>query len=95
MEDPGKLAIVNPDMGFECLYAVTSDQSVNSLKGLSARMPVALPSEKSGSTATFRFLQTLDDGLASLRRVTNHGSALEAVVAVVNRFKTSFLVLGN
>lgn len=83
IEEPGKLAIVNPDMGFECLYAVTSDQSINSLKGLSARMPIALPSAKSGSTATFQFLQTLDEGLAELRRITNYGSALEAVEAVV------------
>jgi hypothetical protein len=83
-ENPDKLAIVNANLGLECLYAVTKDASVTRLKGLSPRMPVALPSEKSGSTATFKFLQTLDSSLAELRNVTYHGSAMEAVQAVIN-----------
>jgi hypothetical protein len=83
MESPGKLAMVDPNIGLECLYAVTSDSQVDRLKGLSPRMPVALPSEKSGSTSTFRFLQSLDPGLAALRKVEHYNSAKEAVTAVV------------
>ncbi|MFO1352324.1 MAG: hypothetical protein U1F68_17290 [Gammaproteobacteria bacterium] len=78
----GKLTVINPNIGLECLYAVTSDPAVTSLKGLAARMPVALPPEKSGATATFQYLQSLDKGLAELRKVTYYGSALEAVEAV-------------
>ena len=83
-QNPGKLAVVNPGVGMECLYAVTSDPNVTSLKGLSPRMPVALPPEKSGSTGTFQFLQSLDPGLAELRNVTYVGSAKEAVEMVIN-----------
>ena len=84
IEEPGKLAVVNPNLGLECLYAVTSDGSVESLKGLSKRMPVALPGEKSGSTATFQYLQSLDENLAALRNVTHYDSALKAVQAVID-----------
>jgi hypothetical protein len=83
-ENPDKLAIVNANLGLECLYAVTKDASINRLKGLSPRMPVALPSEKSGSTATFKFLQSLDPGLAELRNVKYYGGAMDAVQAVIN-----------
>lgn len=83
-ENPGKLHMVNPGIGMECLYAVTSDRNVDRLSGLSPRMPVALPPELSGSTATFKFLQTLDEGLAQLRNVTYQDSAMAAVEAVAN-----------
>ena len=84
LENPDKLAIVNANLGLECLYAVTSDNDIKSLKGLSKRMPIALPGEKSGSTATFKFLQTLDEGLAELRKITYYGSAMKAVEAVIS-----------
>ena len=83
-ENPGKLAVVNPGIGLECLYAVTSESSIDSLRGLSPRMPVALPSERSGSTATFRYLQSLDEGLAQMRNISHYESALDAVQAVVD-----------
>lgn len=83
VEQPDKLTVVNPNLGLECLYAVTSDDSVDSLKGLSKRMPVALPPQKSGSTATFQYLQSLDENLNSLRNITYHDSALKAVEAVI------------
>lgn len=82
LKEPGKLAIADPGIGLECLYAVTSDESIDRLKGLSPRMPIALPPKKSGSTATFEFLQSLDPGLATLRKITHYGSAQEAVEAV-------------
>ena len=92
-QNPGKLAVVDPGIGLECLYAVTTDPNVTSLKGLSARMPVALPPEKSGSTGTFKFLQSLDEGLAQLRNITYYGSAKEAVDAVVsNKAALAFFV---
>jgi len=92
-QNPGKLAVVNPNAGLECLYAVTNDPNVTSLKGLSPRMPVALPPEKSGSTGTFKFLQTLDEGLAQLRNITYHGSAKDAVDAVTsNKASLAFFV---
>jgi hypothetical protein len=84
MQAPGKLAMVDPNLGLECLYAVTNDPKVDRLKGLSPRMPVALPSEKSGSTSTFRFLQSLDPGLAELRKIKHYPSAKAAVTAVAN-----------
>lgn len=82
LETPGQLSMVDPDIGLECLYAVTSDPNVDRLKGLSPRMPVALPSEKSGSASTFRFLQSLDPGLAALRKIKHYPSAKAAVTAV-------------
>ena len=82
-ENPNKLTIVNPELGLECLYAVTTDHSITSLAGLAARMPIALPPQKSGSTATFEYLQSLDDGLSKLRKLTYYDSALGAVQAVV------------
>ena len=81
--NPDKLALVDPKLGLECLYAVTTNSNLTRLKGLSPRMPIALPPEKSGSSATFRFLQSLDEGLADLRRIKHYGSALDAVNAVV------------
>lgn len=81
-EHPGKLAMVNPNIGLECLYAVTNDSHVENLRGLSPRMPVALPSTKSGSAATFKYLQSLDEGLAQMRNIKNYDSALDAVNAV-------------
>ena len=92
-QNPDKFSVVNPGVGLECLYAVTSDPNVTALKGLSPRMPVALPPEKSGSTGTFKFLQSLDPGLAELRNVTYYGSAKEAVDAVIaNKAALAFFV---
>ena len=92
-QNPGKLAVVNPGVGLECLYAVTTDPNVTNLSGLSARMPVALPPEKSGSTGTFQFLQSLDEGLAQLRNVTYYDSAKAAVDAVIsNKAALAFFV---
>ena len=82
--NPGQLAVVDPGIGLECLYAVTSDTSVDSLRGLSPRMPVALPPQRSGSTATFQYLQTLDESLAQMRNISYHDSALAAVQAVIS-----------
>lgn len=83
-QNPGELAIVDPELGLECLYAVTSQPDVSSLRGLSPRMPVALPSARSGSAATFGFLQELDEQLAALRNITHHDGPLEAVQAVAD-----------
>jgi len=82
-QNPGQLAIVDPGLGLECLYAVTSQPNVTALRGLSPRMPVALPSALSGSAATFGFLQELDEQLRALRNITHHAGPLEAVQAVV------------
>lgn len=81
---PGKLDIVNPHIGLECLFAVTNDARVKSLSGLSPRMPVALPPPLSGSAATFKYLQGLDPSLAQMRHITNYNSALDAVQAVAS-----------
>lgn len=70
------LEIVDPKIGLECIYAVTSETGLTSLADLHERIPMALPSEKSGSTATFKFMQTLDpDGL---------GSASDAIQSVID-----------
>ena len=73
------LAIVVADIGMECMYAVTKDTSITSLAGLSSRIPLALPGQGSGSEKSFKNLQALDEGLASLRNLTNSESAFEAV----------------
>lgn len=83
-QNPGMLSFVNPDIGLECLYAVTDSEGIANLSGLSPRMPVALPPEQSGSTATFRFLQSLDESLDSMRNISYHDSAMDAVQAVAN-----------
>ena len=80
--NPGQLAVVDPGIGLECLYAVTSEERVENLRGLSPRMPVALPPERSGSSETFRYLQTLDESLEGMRNITYHDSALAAVQSV-------------
>jgi hypothetical protein len=84
-ENPGRLAFVDPGMGLECLYAVTSDPNITSLRGLPPRMPVALPPEASGSSATFRYLQTLDESLERMRSINYYPSAMDAVQAVAKR----------
>lgn len=83
-ENPGHLAMVDPGIGLECLYAVTSDANVEGLRGLSPRMPVALPSQRSGSTATFQYLQSLDESLSQMRNITYHDSAMAAVQSVID-----------
>lgn len=83
-EQPGRIALVNPGIGLECLYAVTRESGIDNLRGLSPRMPVALPSERSGSTATFRYLQSMDESLANMRNITYFDGAMEAVQAVID-----------
>lgn len=78
------LAIVDANIGMECMYAVTKDASITSLSGLSSRIPLALPGEGSGSEKSFQRLQSLDEGLASLRNLSNSSSAYEAVQKIVN-----------
>jgi hypothetical protein len=84
LADETELEIINPDIGMECMYAVTSDASITSLSGLSSRIPLVLPGEGSGSQKSFERLQGLDEGLASLRNITNASSAYEAVEKVVS-----------
>ena len=84
LADATDLSIVDPDIGMECMYAVTKDSSMTSLSGLSSRIPLALPGEGSGSEQSFKRLQELDEGLASLRNISNTASAYEAVEKVVN-----------
>lgn len=79
-----KLEVVDPGLGLECLYAITSDPSITALSDLSVRIPLALPPATSGSAMTFRKLQELDESLASLRNVTHHDSALDVVRTVAN-----------
>ena len=102
VENPGKLAVAeNTKIGFECLYAVTNSPQVQTLNGINPRVPVALPSKKSGSTATFEILQGLDpNGLGKLRRITYYDSAMDAVDAVVSKsaaiaFFVQFANTGN
>lgn len=83
-ENPGRISLVNPGIGLECLYAVTRDAGIENLSGLSPRMPVALPPERSGSAATFKYLQSLDDSLAQMRNITYHAGAMDAVKAVID-----------
>lgn len=79
-----KLAIVDPDMGLECLYAVTADPDISSISEISKRIPMALPSADSGSALTFKKLQSLDENLASLRNIQNMPDAKSAVQSVVD-----------
>lgn len=81
---PGQLTVVDPNIGFECLFAVTRDPAVIRLGNLAPRMPIALPPERSGSTASFSFLQSLDRSLAELRDISYYDSALTAVKAVTD-----------
>lgn len=84
LADEADLEIINADIGMECMYAVTSDSSIDSLSGLSSRIPLVLPGAGSGSQKSFERLQVLDEGLASLRNVSNAPSAFEAVQKVVD-----------
>lgn len=84
LADETELEIINANIGMECMYAVTSDSSIDSLSGLSSRIPLVLPGEGSGSQKSFERLQSLDEGLASLRNVSNASSAFEAVQKVVS-----------
>ncbi len=82
-QNPDKLAVSTADMGHECLFFVTNDASVNDLNSLPSRLPVALAGEGSGSDRTFRFLQSLNPSLESLRNIQRFGSSAEAVDAVI------------
>ena len=84
LADVEDLQIIDADVGMECMYAVTKDSSITSLSGLSGRIPLVLPGAGSGSEQSFKRLQSLDEGLASLRNVSNAASAYEAVQKVVS-----------
>ena len=100
LEQPDTLAIVNPNLGLECLYAVTSDKNIESLKGISVRMPIALPPEKSGSTATL-----YDSALDAVKAVINGDAALaffvqfpdttNAVFETINDAQLKFIPIIN
>lgn len=62
----------------ECLYVVTSNDSIVTAGNLSPRTPFALPGEKSGSTATFMGLEPF----SSMRNVEYYPSPLAAIEAV-------------
>jgi len=80
------LEVIDPDpgLGFECMFAVTNNESVRNLFDLSSRIPLALPGKGSGSEESFRRLQKLDKGLGSLRNITYYKSAYRTVESVVN-----------
>jgi hypothetical protein len=81
--NPGQLTVIDPKIGFECLFAVARPASgISRLEGLSPRTSVALPPEQSGSSDSFRFLQRLNRSLSALRAIRYHDSVLDAVRAV-------------
>ncbi len=81
--NPGQLTVIDPKIGYECLFAVSrTNNNLDRLASLSPEVSIALPPVLSGSAASFRFLQSLDEELAALRTITHHDSALDAVQAV-------------
>jgi hypothetical protein len=83
--NPGQLTVIDPEIGFECLFAVARPASgISRLDELSPRTSVALPPEQSGSSDSFRFLQRMHRNLSALRTIRHHDSALDAVRAVTD-----------
>lgn len=84
--NPGQVAIVRDDIAMECLYAVVQEekwQNWGDVVKLARRMQIALPAEKSGSSGSFRFIQSLDPDLQRARKIDHYASAKEAVTAVM------------
>lgn len=82
--NPGQLTVVDPEIGLECLFAATrSRRNLARLTALPPDTVMALPPERSGSYASFRFLSHLEPALSALR-VRHHDDALAAVESVID-----------
>ena len=77
------LTTLRTDMGRECLFMVTKNRDLATFGDIASVAPdlrFVLPPEKSGSAATFEFLQHIDpDGLGQARDVTYSDSTDQAI----------------
>lgn len=82
-----KLVVIRNDIACEGLWMVTKNTSITNFGDVlgSRRRPFVLPSEKSGSTASFQFVQSLDpDGLGratNIRYVADAKAVIETVAS--------------
>lgn len=82
--NPGQLTVVDPGIGLECLFTVARpDRNMTRLTALSPETAMALPPEQSGSSASFRYLMSLEPDLSALR-IRHHDDALDAVQSVID-----------
>jgi len=85
-----KVTIIRNDVTNECLYAVTDQANMERLAnwgavtGYSRRLRFALGPEASGSSQTFKLLQSFDEQLAQASKVQYMGSTDDAIDAVIN-----------
>ncbi|MEZ5773702.1 MAG: hypothetical protein R3D33_03020 [Hyphomicrobiaceae bacterium] len=82
MGDSG-LKVLREDVARECLFIVTRNREITSFGEIQALAPhirFVLPPEASGSTGTFRYLQTIDpDGLGRAVDISYAASTDEAI----------------
>ncbi len=78
----GQLAVVDANIGSQCLFAVSSETGPPLINRLPPDLPVALPPADSGSAATFRLLQSFEPDLARLQNISHYDSPISAVAAV-------------
>lgn len=83
-----QLTLVRSDIACEGLWMVTKNPRIKSfgdVLGFASRIPFVLPSETSGSTASFKYLQSLDpDGLGSATNIKYVPSATKVIENVAN-----------
>lgn len=84
-----RLTVVRSDIACESLFMITRnpDLDFGRVLGLARRIQFVLPAEASGSTATFRYLQSIDaDGLGRVpnSNVTHVRDATEVINRIAN-----------
>ncbi len=86
--DEGLFETIRTDLGRECLFMITKNPEIKTLGEVSALadgLRFILPPEKSGSAATFEFLQQVDpDGLGRATSVRYAASTDEAIEAALS-----------
>lgn len=75
--------VLRSDIAKECVFIITRNRDITNfgqVAALASELRFVLPPERSGSTATFEYLQSIDpEGLGAARNVTYAGSPDEAI----------------
>lgn len=83
-----QLTLVRSDIACEGLWMVTKNPRIKSfgdVLGFASRIPFVLPPEGSGSTASFKYLQSLDpDGLGAATKMKHVDSTKNVIETVAN-----------
>ncbi len=81
------LTIIRADLANECLIAVTNNPNLTNwgqVQRYASRLKIATAGEQSGSALTFKYLQSIDEGLSEATNMIYAGSAKDAVQKVID-----------